>query len=351
MDETESYITESSAPSLTRMLEYAKRSMRLRHRHPGCVFIKTATELEAALHEYKWGSEQVVDAFPWSYLTFFRTAKKDLSFVLTSQWMKDHYVDLMRGWPATARNARYLYSPAELAEWFRANTTSTIETVLVPLTLFTDKPDAMRRRFKRLKREKMETIYEGGPLAYRNNRRSTWGLTDLVRPNLRAQVGRWFEDVTEKAHQQGVQFHRTKLQTYEVKLPSGLFPKYFTYHEIGATRDYPTKEVGMTTARSFAWCRHEVNNRGVKVLGFTQGIAVGGKEYDQDYESGLLELMTAERFVALFGEDVLKDARWRISKDLTHWARADAPFGPGLPPKYLSALLGINYITGIQVFK
>jgi hypothetical protein len=61
--------------------------------------------------------------------------------------------------------------------------------------------------------------------------------------------------------------------------------------------------------------------------------------------------MTAERFVKLFGESALKSARWRISKDLTTWAKKTADFGPGLPPKQLSALLGINYVTNIQTFR
>ena len=61
--------------------------------------------------------------------------------------------------------------------------------------------------------------------------------------------------------------------------------------------------------------------------------------------------MTAERFVKLFGVSALKTARWRISRDLTRWSSDKADFGPGLPPKQLSALLGINYISGIQVFR
>ena len=47
---------------------------------------------------------------------------------------------------------------------------------------------------------------------------------------------------------------------------------------------------------------------------------VGGKDCLRDYEDGLLELMTAERFVNVFGESALKEADWRFSRDLFTWA-------------------------------
>ncbi len=351
MSETEAYITESAPGGLARMLDYSKRAAKVRRKHPNCLFITDETDLEVALKRYCWGSEQCVEAFPWRLLSFTRTARKDLSFLLGTQWLRENYADLMSLWPATARNARYLYSPAELAEWFRNNLHSTVESVLVPLTLFSTQPDAMRRRFMTLKMEKMQSVYDGGPLAYRANRLSTWDIFEGVSKAARKELGCWFSDVVQKSEQQGVQFHRTKLIPFEVRLPEGMLPRFYTLPEIGGTRDYPTKEVGMTTARSFGWARHEMANRGVRILGYTQGVAVGGPEYDADYENGLLELMTAERFVKLFGVSALKTARWRISRDLTRWSSDKADFGPGLPPKQLSALLGINYISGIQVFR
>mgnify|MGYP000026852774 CR=1 FL=1 len=351
MSENEEFMTESSPAGFARLMDYQKRAARLRHRLPGLVFVRTEMELEAALRTYCWGAEQCVEAFPWSRLTFMKTAKQDLPFLLGTQWIRDRYVDVMRAWPATARNARYLYSPRDLAAWLRENFRTTVETVLVPLTLFAKDADAMRRAFLNERQLRMQSIYDGGPLAYRANRLSTWSFLNDLPASAREQLGCWFSDVSEKAAQQNVQFHRAHLIPYEVTLPPGVLPKFFTMPEIGGTRDYPTKEVGNTTFRSFGWAKHEMLNRGVRCIGYTQGLAIGGKAYDQDYEIGLLELMTAERFVRIFGEGALREARWRLSEDLCRWAAPETDFGPGLPPKQLSALLGINYVTNIQVFR
>lgn len=342
---------QSAPPGFMLSRAYMRKIAKIKEELPNCVIVRDMGDVEMALHDYCWGVEQCVAAFPWSRLSFGRTARKDISFFLSTQWVREHFVDVMAGWPNTARNARFLYAPAELAAWFREHLNSTVESVLVPLTLFTDHPDEMRSDFLRAKEVRLLNSYEGGPAAYRENRLSTWGIADSVRLSLRKELGRWFEDVTEKAQQQGVQFHRAKLPTYSVQIPEGMMPKFFTIEEVAATRDYPTKEVGLSTVRSFGWAKHEMLNRKVRCLGYTQGLAIGGKEYDIDYDLGLVELMTAERFVRIFGESALKSARWRISKDLTTWARPDADFGPGLPPKQLSALLGINYVTNIQVFR
>ena len=351
VDDIDESLNETGTSHYMRARSYWQEVARIRKAHPNCVFVQEPADVETALHDYCWGGEQCVAAFPWSRLSFSRTAKKDLSYLLSTQWIRDHFVETMAGWPNTARNARFLYSPAELADWFRTHLNSTVESVLVPLTLFTDNPEAMRRSFLQAKDAKLLQSYEGGPLAYRANRLSTWGVADSVKRTLRNELGQWFADVIEKASQQGVQFHRAKLPTFTVQLPEGILPKFFTIEEVAATRDYPTKEVGLNTARSFGWAKHEMKNREVRCLGYTQGLAIGGKEYDIDYQTGLLELMTAERFVKLFGESALKSARWRISKDLTTWAKKTADFGPGLPPKQLSALLGINYVTNIQTFR
>lgn len=50
-----------------------------------------------------------------------------------------------------------------------------------------------------------------------------------------------------------------------------------------------------------------------------------------DYEKDLLTIMMDERFVWLFGESALKDAGWRLSKDLISWCgQKEFSFSSGL---------------------
>lgn len=347
----EDYMIDSASPSMAQLVSYRQRVEALRHRHPHGVLIEDPRAIVPLLREYCWGVPQVVKAFPWSRITFDRTAKKDVSFLLGTKWIRDRYVEEMRSWPATARNARYWYSPAEITAWLATHIESTIESVLVPLTLFTSQPDALRQAFLREKNRRLEEAYHLGPMAYRRSRLANWPIYDGIKPEFRKELGRWFEDNTLYAQQQGVQFHRAKLPTFRVELPLNHLPRFFKPEEVGDTRQYGTMEAGLATIRSFAWARHVFFNRGTRIVAYTQGLAIGGKAYDQDYASGLVELMTAARFVKLFGEGALKEARWRWDRDLTHWAAPNVDYGPGLPPKALSALLGINYITGLQVFR
>lgn len=79
---------------------------------------------------------------------------------------------------------------------------------------------------------------------------------------------------------------------------------------------------------------------------FTQGLFFGkSPTFLDDYENGLLTVMTVERFVRLFGESALKEPEWRLSKDLVFWCgQKEFSFGPGLPPPELSKLFLLNQL-------
>lgn len=85
-----------------------------------------------------------------------------------------------------------------------------------------------------------------------------------------------------------------------------------------------------------------------KVL-YTQGLFIGSTTKEiEDYDKGLVTVMTAHRFVKLFGEAALTDARWRFSKEPLTWCgKKGFPLGPGLPAPELSKLLFINRLRRV----
>ena len=108
-----------------------------------------------------------------------------------------------------------------------------------------------------------------------------------------------------------------------------------------------SRTAGLSIVRNFAWARNEfpiANENPWGKLLYTQGPFIGETARDiEDYEKGLVTVMTAARYVKLFGDQSLMNVRWRISEDLTTWCgKKGFAFGPGLPPPELSKLLYIN---------
>ena len=98
---------------------------------------------------------------------------------------------------------------------------------------------------------------------------------------------------------------------------------------------------GTKSSANMTWNYDDKGN--LQQVVFSQGLAVGDPKYRQDYEIGFVDLMTAERFVDLFGENALLTAGWRLDESLCAWHRQNAKLGPGLPPKDLAVLLGVNW--------
>ena len=144
---------------------------------------------------------------------------------------------------------------------------------------------------------------------------------------------------------------KIELPGYEVKLPEGIIPVFFDALEVARTRKSESRTAGRSIIRNFAWARHEfpIGNEdptadGLGKVLFTQGLFIGESATEiEDYEQGLLTVMTAERFVKLFGESALANARWRFSKELTTWCgQKGFRFGPGLPAPELTKLITLN---------
>ena len=254
--------------------------------------------------------------------------------------------------PAT-RNGQFLYNPADVAAWLHDNLRSSVTTVLVPLTKFTGKPDIMRATFERLKHQRISSAYADD----RSGRRSLGQLchwpeiTALIKAEFAEEVWAYPYDIAAAAEKQGRKTDKIELPGYEVKLPEGIIPVFFDALEVARTRKSESRTAGRSIIRNFAWARHEfpignedptANGLG-KVL-FTQGLFIGETAAEiEDYDQGLLTVMTAERFVKLFGESALVNARWRFSKELTTWCgQKGYRFGPGLPAPELTKLLLVN---------
>ena len=210
----------------------------------------------------------------------------------------------------------------------------------------------MRQTFLEVRDERLAKLYGStSRKLLMESRLSVWPeVVAHIRSEYRDQIGKFFEDAKLYAERDNVMPHRVHFPRYEVQLPSDKLPIFYEKQSVGATRGYDTPEVSYATVNYFGWATHEFKE-GVdpqsktRKKAYTQGLWIGGATTKQDYESGLLELMTAQRFVDIFGENALQDANWRFSKDLCRWAKPNICWGSTLPKKFQGLLLGVNRIA------
>lgn len=337
---------------LQRAQSYFEQTKALKQKYPGVIIVPGMAALADYLRYHTWTQSEVLAAFPWKVKLFRRTAGRTLPFILNTEQVREAFPDLFYEMDNEHKNALKLFSPEDLKDWFRSNLVSTVQTVLVPLTLFADNPDAMRRVFKQCKAKYLTQAYEcKSRQELRKIRLSVWPeIQQHIRRELREQVGKFFDDADAAAASQGVQPTRAHFKPYEVKLPADKMPVFFEKKDIGKTRNYDSEEVSYSTYKFFGWAEHAFRDgidpdMSARKKAYTQGLWIGGKDCLEDYRTGLLELMTAERFADVFGASALQNADWRFSAELCTWAEPKASFGPGFPPKELSVLLGINRVA------
>ena len=336
--------------AVQRSTSYIKEVEAIRKKNPAVIVVPGLESLADHLRYHTWDTKDVLNVFPWKLSFFLRRTSDSLPFILNTTTVRKAFPEKFAAWDYEHRNARKLYDPKDVHDWFSNHLLSKIETVLVPLPLFATRPDAMRESFRVVKDDKLSSLYQAKHAKVaRQGRLALWPeIKQHIRPEFRNEVGRFFDDLLEAAKKQNVGVHRAHLKKYPVRLPADKLPYFIEKQSIGKTRGYDSVEVSITTARCFAWAEHTFiedpdPNAGRTKHAFTQGLWIGGDYYRQDYESGLLELMTAERFVKLFGASALDKADWRLTPEMCAWYEKDAKFGPGFPPKVLSVLLGINY--------
>ena len=328
---------------------------RLKAKYAKMIVVDGLDALGDYLRYHNWCQQDLLNVFPWKLSLMRRLVLKQLPFILNTEIVRLKYGDIFKSWPLERVNANHLYAPSDLLDWFKKNLRSTVETVMVPLTMFSKNPDEMRYTYRTVRSSHLSECYEQQKARkLREMRLVCWPeIRNLILPEYQDDIGKLYDDKIKYAEIQNCAPRRAKMKAYEVELPGDKIPFFYDAASISSvTRNgYQSSEVSLSSFRDFGWARHDVlpdaagDGVPVEKSGYTQGLWFGGKETIKDYETGLVEVMTAERFVKLFGESALKQADWRFSKDLCAWTREDAVLGPGLPPKEMGVLLGANVVA------
>lgn len=343
---------------LARILDYEKQVERLERIAPNIIVLTNEEVIPDYLQEHQWCKADILRTLPVSLSWFNAAIGRKLPFILNTRKIRDAYPEFFENMTLEARNARYLYAPRDLASWLQENMISTVETVLVPLTMFATNPDQMRDTFRRVSSERLsESFASQTRQQLFKSRLAEWPeIRNLIRPELRDHVGVFADDLNHFAEIQGTEHKfRVKLPAVQIRLPKDRIPFFLLLNQIGQTRGYrASADVSKTTCRTFGWAKHQLRSDLEHHAGtnerlvcnrtfYTPGLWFGGNKTIWDYENGLVEPMTVTRFVRVFGENALHDAQWRWSKDMCPWFEENCQFGPGNPPVTQGALLGLNW--------
>lgn len=201
----------------------------------------------------------MLNAMQCGSMFFSASARKDLPFIAISRELKEKYPDFFKELPSSARNGQFLYNPADVAAWLRANLRSTVTTVMVSLTKFTAKPDVMRSVFENLRKERISAAFADDKSGHRSKAQLCFWpeLQALIKPEYKEEVWAFPADVAEAAERQGRKTDKIDLPAYPVRLPEGIIPKFFNALGVARTRKSESRTTGQSIVRNFAWARHE----------------------------------------------------------------------------------------------
>lgn len=337
-----------------RCIVYSRQLEKLHQEYPNLIMVHGFDALADYLRYHRWCREDIRKAIPLSADWFRYTIGRDIPFILSTQTVRKVYPDMFEGMSLEACHARRLYDPKDVLEWLRENLVSTITSVLVPLGMMTRDPEGLRKIFQEVSRKRLSDAvkHRCRSNSSKPERISSWPeIIDMILPEYRTHFGAFRDDLSRMMVEQGTtQRAYVKLPEVEVKLPDDKLPRFFTQKEVALTRGYRSFSVSLTTIKFFAWAEHrlrepnrfltEKNNLSFTKAFYTQGLFPGGDRFAKDYELGLVDVMTAQRFIDVFGMNALQNAQWRFSKDLCRWHAEGARFGLGLPPKVFGILQG-----------
>lgn len=340
----------------SRAADYRAKTEALKERFPGVIIVPGVEVLGDYLRHHTWSTLDCLEVFPWTRWLFSKTAMLEVPFILNTAEVAKRWPEAAAALGKTARNARMLFDPEDLHAWFARRLRTSVQQVLVPVSMLAQRPEALRQRFLELRDEKLSAFYERDrPISRRNARTEKnpaflggWGLGDWVKPDYRELLWTWKEENDALAERQGVKPNRVKYESVELPFPTDKLPRMLGQTAVSKTRAYDSKDVGNSTIRIFAWAKHELvmpetvarPESRIPPSGFTQGIALGGERFFEDYRIGLVDLWSARKVLDVFGEGAFREADWRLDASLCAWAKEDARFGPGLPPKAQAAMLG-----------
>ena len=298
------------------MMDYEKKLDEIRAKSPNCIPVRGLDAFQSYLSQYHYSLKDFLDMFPWSRSTFIRTAQTELPFIYVNLKARELFKDQFDSFPPYVKRASKLYSAEDLKSYFRSHLSSSIETVLLPASLFIEDIPAFREAFQEEKKswlsKKMTGTKNIMPANY-------WDcMKNFLPDNVLAQALCWRDDLEfYLKEQRRSSVDRVTLPRYPVHLPEKILPIFLSPKAIAERNACTSASWGLQTIRKRGWVRHELPTALGSVIGYTPGPLLGGPKHWDDYRLGATIIMLAGRAEKLVGASAIQNAKhWNIPRDL-----------------------------------
>lgn len=323
------------------MIDYEKKVEEIHEKFPQCVVVRGFEELQNYLTEYRLAAHDLLEVFPWSYWTFWRTASNELPFIMLTNKVRKALPEVVETLSTHAQRANKLFSARDLAKYFRSHLKSSLQTVAVPVSLFVDDIEAFRRDFMT---EKQSYLALSEAKRKRYPISNYWeSIAKHLPANVHTHALAWSDDLEQLQKQQLKSSpDRVTLPDYFVNLPETVLPIFLKPKQVAQRNDCMAASTGLLMIRNRGWVKHGLETPNGIVYGYTPGPLLGQTKHWDDYRLGATVIMLASRAERLIGTTELRNAKhWNIPSDLIfrQWDRfkADA-FQPMTDMQYLSSL-------------
>lgn len=320
------------SPKFLLAQKYNERVQALRAKYPNCIVLSDIALLPQALETYNVTQKDLLTIGPWAINSFITYIGKDLPFILINHQARELYPEALATLGPERQRATKLFSYADLVKHFETHLESNLESVLLPISLFTDKPTLYRRAFKEQRQKYLDAIKAGRRVVREASNPILWlcsreAIKDTSTYHLLTQ---WSEDIEELRARQGKADSRSAtLPSIRTHLPAGVLPKFFSTRDVSRMNGV-AMAIGCRYIQRDGWVRHLLKGPDGRMLtnGFyTPGPLFGGPQHWEDYKIGATVLVTTTRAKELLPmEQLTHPAHWRFEKEGIVWTnRTDLP--------------------------
>lgn len=223
--------------------------------------------------------------------------------------------------------------------------TTSVETVVVPLTMLSDHPERLIQAFLAEKAQRLPLMAALHQTKDYANRLSTWGCMRYIKSQYRDRIGQWQETLLKYADPMKPNANRAKLPSIPLKLTQRFLPRMYTYGEVALSNGYTNNTlIGRRIARHWGMMSIKLQDDVDNTL-LAYGPRVGSDRDAICFEAGLVDVWTARQFVDIFGVDALNTGHWLIPKE-NAFTWTEKPLEYGGFPDYLQmkTLLALDAI-------
>ena len=323
------------------MIDYEKKADSIRAKYPTCVVVRGLQEFQTYLTDYRLCAQDLLEVFPWSKNSFYRTARDVLPFIFVNRKVREVFPDELEHLSVYAKRANKLYSARDLAAYFRSHLKSSLQTVVLPASLFVSDIEAFRHDFMEEKRKWLvEKTSKKRVVPITNHWES---IAKHVNGSALAEILQWENDLEDlRLKQQKCSVNRVTFPDLPVHMPEKILPYFLSPKDVATRNSCASATSGMAIIQRRGWVKHELPTPYGALFGYTPGPLVGSRTHWDDYRLGATVIMLAKRAEALVGSKLLCEAKhWNIPKELMfkQWNTFNAnPYQPLTDMEFLSPL-------------